>query len=927
MLLERDTEVAAVAARVNAVAAGGGGVVWIEGPAGIGKTRLLDEARERAGVAGLRVLAARASELEREFTFGVVRSLFEPALAAVAPAERDVLLSGAARLATPVITLERLDTGTETASLASLHGLYWLIANLAEQRPLLLVVDDAHWSDAPSLQALAYLGRRIADLQVGLVIASRPPDPMADTSLVEALRDEPVTVVLHPQPLGRRSSDALVRTTLGENAEDSFCAACYEASGGNPLLLDALVRAVASSGVPPDTAGVAAISERAPAIVATFVLPRLRQLPPQAGAVARAVAVLGRDAQLRHVAALADLDPVVAAEAAEALSTAQLLAPGRPLAFAHPLIEEAIAERMLAPERHRGHRRAAGLLAAESAAPELVAAHLLTTETLGDPWVVDQLRVAARTALAKGAPQAAVSYLRRALDEPPEARTRPEVLFELGAATIRISYSDGLALLEEAFAATSDASVRAQVALEMARSLRVTLDYGRALSVLEDAITALGERNPELRLELEAEVVGLARRDPTRRALAAQRALELQATAPRTSRAGATLLADMALDALQDPDAATRATELAEEALARTLAREVPDAGVLLPATMVLIAVDRLEPVLAGCDAAIASARQRGSIADFASASVLRAQARYLQGMLVEAEADARLADELAAEHAVLVARRYTQAWLVITLVERGRYDEADTSLRDSGVAPTLAFLLDARGRLRLAQGRVAEALDDFAACGRRLDRRGMLHPGLVPWRAHAALASYRLGRVEEARRLVADAVTSARRYDCPRALGVALRVRGLVDGSVPMLREATAVLEGIPARLELARAVVDLGAALRRANQRVAAREALQRGMELAHRCGADALVDQARSELAATGARPRTFVRTGVDALTPSERRVAQLAADGLTNRDIAQALFVTTKTVETHLGSAYRKLTITNRAGIIAALAAAH
>ena len=132
-------------------------------------------------------------------------------------------------------------------------------------------------------------------------------------------------------------------------------------------------------------------------------------------------------------------------------------------------------------------------------------------------------------------------------------------------------------------------------------------------------------------------------------------------------------------------------------------------------------------------------------------------------------------------------------------------------------------------------------------------------------------------------------------------------------------------MLERTPARLELARTVVDLGAALRRANQRVAAREALQRGMDLAHRCGADALVDRAHGELAATGARPRTFARTGADALTPSERRVAQLAADGLTNRDIAQALFVTTKTVETHLGSTYRKLTITNRAGITAALAA--
>jgi len=187
-------------------------------------------------------------------------------------------------------------------------------------------------------------------------------------------------------------------------------------------------------------------------------------------------------------------------------------------------------------------------------------------------------------------------------------------------------------------------------------------------------------------------------------------------------------------------------------------------------------------------------------------------------------------------------------------------------------------------------------------------------------------MALHRLGRTDEARRQVEEAVSLARGYHCARALGIALRVNGLVDGSVELLREAVTVLEPTPARLELARTVVDLGAALRRANQRVAAREELQRGMDLAHRCGADALVDRSRDELAAGGARPRVPVVTGADALTPSERRIAQMAAEGLTNRDIAQALFVTTKTVETHLGNTYRKLTITNRAGITAAMAAA-
>jgi tetratricopeptide (TPR) repeat protein/DNA-binding CsgD family transcriptional regulator len=926
MLLERENELAAVATLLDTVTAGHGGVLWIEGPAGIGKTRLLEVARCRAEAAGMRVLTARASDLEREFAFGVIRSLFEPLLTAMASAERDELLSGAARLAAPVIMLDGLPPTTDNtdnaASFGTLHGLYWLTANLAETRPLLLAVDDGHWTDTFSLRALAYLARRLCDLPVAIVVAARPAGPEVDIAAVHALLDEPIAAVLRPGPLSRDGTDVLIRSKFGAASDEAFRAACHEATGGNPLLLCALLDALARAGVAPNNDGVAAVAQRAPAIVATSVHSRLRHLPPAAVAVARAVAVLRGGAQLRHVAVLAGLDPTAAADAAESLVAAQLLAPGRPLAFVHPLTEEAVAERMSPAERHHGHRTAARLLAAEGAAPELVAAHLLHTEPLGDPDVVEALRTAARAALAKGAPEPATSYLRRALDEPPDPATRPDVLLELGSAMVQVSFTEGVALLEQAFADASQPTKRAMAALELARSLRTTLDYQRALTVLDDAIAGLGD-DDELRLTLEAEAVGLARRDPDRRASTAERTRRLQAAGALSGRAGAALLANTALDALQS-DTGSRAAELAEEALAVTLTQDVPDPGVLLPATMVLVATDHLEPLVAACEAAIASARRRGSTYDFASASVLRAQAYYLQGALGDAEADARLADHLTAEHNVLSARRYTQAWLVLTLVECGRLAEAEDCLATSNVAPTLAFLLDARGRLRLAQGRAAEALDDFRACGRRLDQRGIGHPGLMPWRANAALALHQLGRVDEARRLVSDAVQIARNWYAPRALGLALRARGLVDGSVNALREAVTVLEATPARLEHARALVDLGAALRRGNQRSAARVELARGQELAHRCGADALVGRAREELAAAGARPRTMALSGAEALTPSERRVAELAAEGLSNRDVAQALFVTTKTVETHLGSVYRKLAVGGRTDLADALA---
>ncbi len=920
MLLERDRELGAVAGLVEGAAGGRGGVLWIEGAAGIGKTSLLDHARERAAAAGVRVLSARAGALEQELAYGVVRGLFEPLLAGVRPEERTELLAGAARLAAPVITLDDPGAGPESSA-GTLHGLYWLTANLADLGPVLLTVDDAHWADAPSLRALAYLAARIAELPVALAVATRPAAPDANPDLVEAIRERCRTV-LRPRPLSRDGSDTLVRARVADVPAGPFSAACHDATGGNPFLLRALLAVLVADGVRPDSDGVGAVAERAPEVVGTAVGERLRHAGPDAAAVARATAVLTGNAPLRQVAALTGLPAEEVADVAESLVEAGLFRAGRPLAFVHPLVEQAVSARMTAGERHRGHRAAARVLTGEGAAPELVAMHLLQAEALGDPEVVAALRAAARNAIGKGAPESAVTYLRRALEEPPAPAERARVLFELGTATVRVSYVDGVAQLEDALAAASDPELGAGIALELARSLRTTLDYRRALAVLDRALAGLGGTHPELELELEAEVVGLARRDPQRRAAALERTRALQDPARPATRGRAVLLANTAVDALQDGEE-QRAVEMAGEALDAALSHRQPDPGVLLPATTVLLSTERLDRMLATCESMLDGARRRGSTADFASASVLRAQTHYLLGRLDDAEADARTADDLAAEHDVPYARRYTQAWLVQVLVERGRLDEADASLARSAVTTDLAHLLDARGRLRLAQGRAAEAWEDFTECGRRLDRRGVRHPGLMPWKPNAALALHHMGHDDDALRLAGEATAQARQWSAPRALGLGLRATGLVTGAPEPLREAVAVLASTAARLEHARAMVDLGAVLRRDNRRSAARDELARGRELATACGADALAERARDELVAAGARPRTVAVSGPAALTASERRVAELAADGLSNRAVAQALFVTTKTIETHLGHAYRKLGVTGRDELAGAL----
>ncbi|WP_433034522.1 AAA family ATPase [Actinomycetospora sp. CA-053990] len=306
-VLERDHELAVLSDVLRAAASERGGLVWVEGPAGIGKTRLLDAARERAAALGMTVLAARAARLERDFAFGVVRGLFETLVA-----RRPGLLAGAARLAAPVVSSGPASPpGGDTDAGSALHGLYWLTANLAEAGPVLLVVDDAHVADAASLRAIAYLARRVSELGVAIVLGAQPPAVHTASPLVDALREAGTTTVLRPAPLSRDGIEALVRCRFAGSPDPSFTAACHEVTGGNPLLVHALLAAVAEAGGDADRAGAETVAALAPAVVATFVARRLRESGTEAATVARAVALLDGRAELRHVVAVSGLDPAV----------------------------------------------------------------------------------------------------------------------------------------------------------------------------------------------------------------------------------------------------------------------------------------------------------------------------------------------------------------------------------------------------------------------------------------------------------------------------------------------------------------------------------------------------------------------------------------------------------------------------------------
>ena len=330
-------------------------------------------------------------------------------------------------------------------------------------------------------------------------------------------------------------------------------------------------------------------------------------------------------------------------------------------------------------------------------------------------------------------------------------------------------------------------------------------------------------------------------------------------------------------------------------------------------------------------DVSIANARARGDGSRLAAGLAHRGWLALRRGDLAAAEADSRSALAAAELPAPTLYRVLNCAVLVVALTDQGDLDAAEQQLAplhaeaESG-SITAAVLRIARGRLRVAQGRVAEGLEDFLAVGEVLTRAQITCPSYLPWRSQAALAHLALGQDDEALRLANQELELARAFGTPRALGAAKRVAGVVvrgDRGESLLRESVVEFELADSRVD-DRALADLGAMLRRRNRRTEARDLLREALDVAHQAGAKPLAQQAEIELRATGARPRRVVLTGPDSLTASERRVAELAGEGLTNREIAQTLFITTRTVEGHLTSVFRKLTLDSRDGLPAVLA---
>ncbi len=915
---------------LDRASAGDGSLFLVQGPAGVGKTVLAREARAAAARAGMLSLEARGSELEQPFAFGVVRQLLEPAVSA--EPSHDALFTGsagpAARLFEPD---ERRPPGAEVG-FEALHSLYWLVVNVADRAPALVLVDDCQWADGDSLRFLSYLAQRIEGVPVTMLLTGRPPDPAGDEAgtLWAQLASRPAAVALYPQPLSERAAVALARERLGVAASEEFCRACHAATGGNPLFLRELLRALDAAGVEPSAAAASDVQTVGPAAVSRFVLHRLATLGPAATELARAVAVLGDDSELPLACRVAGLVEDAARDVADDLVRADIFVHDERLGFVHPIVRAALYEDLAPGERQARHAAAVEVLAREGASAERLSAHLLLTAPTGDQRRVGTLRSAAASAARRGAPRPAAERLRRALDESPHEQERAEILAELGryeVATMQFEAAENH--LSACLTSDSSRAIRAGAASTLGRCAIVS--GGRSAQAAADALAALAGEfwpiDPERSLGLGSELLMVASAVPQLRSAVGAHLERFrdQARSYPAFESVATIHGGME-QLLRGAPAAAVVNEVESALMAGLPPGTENTAGLVALYTLTL--GERYQLATQLLDVALERARQEGHATRQGIIHGTRAAIALAQGSLHDAQIEAETGLLLVEDPHFVIPQLAAVAMIV--RIERGEADAAAGLARTGealGVAEDhthLADFLTARGRLRIAQGHVEEGVADLLRCGQRLDALEVRWPS--GWKVYAAPALASLGEKQLAAKLAHEQLAAARRVGVPGALGTSLRAAALAiggDEGAALLREAVSVLAGSPARLELAHALADLSAELGRSGRRREGRDAARQAVKLAGQCGALALAERAMTELHAGPGRRARAELTGPGALTAAEWRVCRQAAEGQTNREVAQALFVTEKTVERHLSSAYAKLGIRSRFQLASAI----
>jgi DNA-binding CsgD family transcriptional regulator len=935
MLVERDEELEILHGLLGDCAGGRARIAVVSGTMGIGKSALLHEFTEQAGAAGAFVMSAVAAKTESTLGLGVLDQLFR---GSKIPAD---LTSAALRLLDDQgVARSYRASGAAALSSAPFRGLWRILRDLTERQPVVLTVDDVHHIDQESLHGLLYLIRRLRSAQLLVVMSERGDLEHEQSLLLPEILSLPGTRRLYLEPLSADGIRALLAAGPGEDFARRFAAAVYEVSGGNPIFVHALLQdqdVAGESAAAGEHAGPAAAAGlRVGRVYGRAVLRCLERGVPPILEIARGIAVLGEQASPRPLADLLDLDLGSATRGMSALIDLGVLDGGG--RYRHASAATAVIGGLSPREYTALHTRAVHLLRREGASSRALARHLVAANAVVDTWAGPVLEDAARDALADGRPATATSYLRLA-ERIGGSQRRPALVAALAEAEWRTSPAAAARYLPELCRAVADHELTWSASVFTVASL---LWHGR-LAQARGVLSVLWERAgghglpgdgaagfATCLLLLSRLYPELIRDRP--RMCGSPRASGGTAGADRDeTTAGVIQLDVMATlaDALPrgDDDGAGSGAEAVLRSPRLNEVLTVPF-GICLA----VLACDGGVDNAAGSPDLLPDVREAGRYPGWhAPALAVRALISLRRGDLREAadRADRALAVLPSRDWGVMIG--LPLAVLITALTDLGRHERLPEILRVP--VPEMMFrtrvgllYLHARGRYRLAGGRGHAAVGDFELCGRLMAEWDVDHPTLVPWRSEAARARLALGDADLARTLVEEQLSLPA---CDRLRPRGQSLRALAEATAEperrrrLLRTAVEALQAAGDRFELAGAIFELSRACHELGDDGEARSLAQRAVRLFELCGVEprdtAEVEDARavrSDAYGRADRRERMPAARCAELSAAEQRVAALAAQGHSNRQISGMLYITISTVEQHLTRIYRKLDVNSR-----------
>lgn len=917
-LFERKRELTVLEGHISRLVDDGQGTtVLLAGPPGIGKTTLLAAAAAMARARRVLMLRAEGAEIEQALAYGGVRQMLLPPLDRVALSERSSIerRAGAAALAA-------LGTAGDSGSVGeALHGLSAVVMQLAERSPVVVTVDDVQWLDEASITFLAYLARRIPGRPVLILASYRQEHAEARPSLSDLKRS---AEVLEPAPLSDAGVQAVLERMLKHLPAADLTAACLAATGGIPFLVEELARFLATVD---ERSRLAAVEGAGPASIGRAVIERIRRQGEDALALTEAVALFPAGARLVDAAAVAGVAIDAAARTADELQAAAVFAPSTLLGFVHPIVRSAVYDQIGVLRRRQAHLRAAQVLLSRGAPTEETADQLLAAEPVGDARMAEVLETAGLRAEQAGALPAAIKYLERALNEPPAAAVVDRIRARLGRAQLATASPAAERTLRAAVEGAADATDRIDLSLALAEAC---LNSGNADSAVE-AVLAVREagRDRERRLLVEAALA----RATWESVRYAEMYDDVVRGLPR-DLAGGTIgeRAALAQVALRMFDSCEPVADVVATAW-----RVIGDGKQPLDGPLNLFETAHLLITCGELDTAERLlrdwqelARLKGPDTLYLDTQLALARLAWLRGDLRACTEVVRPALEVPERSGETEAGLHT--WNGLVAVAGGDFDGARRSIAaaraaSAGFGASISAT-SVESDLAMAEGRVADAARILSEAAAGLDVRSADNLADSTWRCRLIEALGATSRRDEATGLAERLLVNARRFGALRPLGLLHLALGRITRGPAALghfEEAVELLQQSPYAGNLASARLELGAALRRANRPAAAREHLRTALDYAHRQRLTPLAARIEEELRLAGGRPRRRVLTGVEALTPSEARICRLAAAGMTNREIADHLFLTVKTVESHVGNALAKLGIASRRELAAVLEA--